>query len=80
MRKKIICIIAILLLIFLIITGCIRKDIPEQEENKTADKISEQNLGTPLITMGDNYVMGWGTEQQRDFNRYVKNFTPKSKL
>lgn len=43
-------------------------------------KISEQNLGTPLIIMGDNYVMGWGTEQQRDFNRYVKNFTPKSKL
>ena len=43
-------------------------------------KISEQNLGTPLIIMGDNYVMGWGTEQQKDFNRYVKNFTPKSKL
>lgn len=61
MRKKIICIIAILLLIFLIITGCIRKDLPEQEENKTADKISEQNYTPyPLQTKtinGIDYLM-----------------------
>ena len=61
MRKKIICIIAILLLIFLIITGCIRKDLPEQEENKTADKISQQNYTPyPLQTKtinGIDYLM-----------------------
>ena len=61
MRKKIICIIAILLLIFLIITVCIRKDLPEQEENKTADKISEQNYTPyPLQTKtinGIDYLM-----------------------
>ena len=39
-------------------------------------KIPEQTLGTPLIIMGDNYIMGWGTEQQKEFNRYAKNFKP----
>ena len=61
MRKKIIYILAILLLIFLIITGCIRKDLPEQEENKTADKISQQNYTPyPLQTKtinGIDYLM-----------------------
>lgn len=41
-------------------------------------KISEQSLGTPLIIMGNNYVMGWGQEQQKEFNRYAKNFKPKT--
>ena len=40
-------------------------------------KIPEQTLGTPLIIMGDNYIMGWGDDQQRKFNRYAKNFRPK---
>ena len=39
--------------------------------------ISQQSLGTPLIIMGDNYVMGWGDEQQRAFNRYARNFKPQ---
>ena len=41
-------------------------------------KISEQDLGTPLIIMGDNYVMGWGDEQQKAFNRYARSFKPKT--
>lgn len=54
-------IIALLLLIFLIITGCIKKDIPEQEDNKTFDKIIEQNhtpypLQTKTIN-GTDYLM-----------------------
>ena len=38
--------------------------------------ISQQDLGTPLIAMGDNYIMGWGDEQQKKFNRYAKEFKP----
>ena len=41
-------------------------------------RIPEQTLGTPLIVMGNNYVMGWGEEQQRQFNRYARNFKPKT--
>lgn len=61
MRKKIIFIIALLLLIFLIITGCIRQDIPEQEENKTSGKILEQSHSPyPLQTKtinGTDYLL-----------------------
>lgn len=42
-------------------------------------KVPAETLGTPFIVMGDNYVMGWGSEQQRQFNRYAKNFHPKQK-
>jgi len=38
--------------------------------------IAQQDLGTPLIAMGDNYIMGWGDEQQKKFNRYAKDFKP----
>jgi len=41
-------------------------------------RIPQQSLGTPLIVMGNNYVMGWGTEQMKQFNRYIKNFKPKT--
>lgn len=61
MRKKIIFIIALLLLIFLIITGCIRQDIPEQEDNKTSGKILEQSHSPyPLQTKtinGTDYLL-----------------------
>lgn len=61
MRKKIIFITALLLLIFLIITGCIRKDIPEQEDNKTSGKILEQSHSPyPLQTKtinGTDYLL-----------------------
>ena len=38
--------------------------------------IAQHELGTPLIAMGDNYIMGWGDEQQKKFNTYAKNFKP----
>lgn len=41
-------------------------------------KVSNQNLGTPFIVMGDQYVMGWGNEQMKEFNRYAKNFRPQT--
>lgn len=41
-------------------------------------KINESALGTPFIIMGDNYIIGWGTEQQKQFNKYAKNFKPKT--
>lgn len=57
MRKKIIFIIALLLLIFLIITGCIRQDLPEQEDNKTSAQIHEQSHSPyPLQTKTINGI------------------------
>ncbi|MBR5598959.1 MAG: glutaredoxin [Alphaproteobacteria bacterium] len=41
-------------------------------------KVNEANLGTPFIVMGDKYIMGWGSEQIKEFNKYAKNFKPKS--
>jgi len=40
-------------------------------------KVPEQTLGTPFIVMGDQYIMGWGKEQEKAFNRNMKNFKPK---
>lgn len=42
-------------------------------------KVPTETLGTPFIVMGDHYIMGWGAEQQKDFNRHAKNFKPKTK-
>ena len=41
-------------------------------------KVPEQTLGTPFIILGDNYVMGWGNEQIKEFNKYMKSFKPKN--
>ena len=38
--------------------------------------IGRDDIGTPLFCMGDNYVMGWTTEQQLRFDVYVKDFLP----
>lgn len=40
-------------------------------------KIPSNSLGTPFIVLGDNYVMGWGKEQIKEFNKYIRNFKPK---
>ena len=40
-------------------------------------KIKDQELGTPFIVLGNNYVMGWGEEQIKAFNKYAKDFKPK---
>lgn len=42
-------------------------------------KVPMETLGTPFIVMGDHYIMGWGTEQQKAFNRYAKDFKPVAK-
>ena len=42
-------------------------------------KVSEQRLGTPFIIIGNNYIMGWGNEQIKEFNKLMKNFTPIAK-
>ena len=42
-------------------------------------KVSQQSLGTPFIVMGNQYIMGWGNQQVKDFNRYAKNFRPTMK-
>ncbi len=34
-------------------------------------------IGTPLFCIGDNYVMGWGEEQQQKFDSYIKSFLNK---
>jgi len=39
-------------------------------------KVAERSLGTPFIVIGDNYIMGWGNEQIKEFNRLMKNFKP----
>lgn len=41
-------------------------------------KVPESSLGTPFIVMGNRYVMGWGGEQIKNFNRYAKSFKPKN--
>lgn len=32
------------------------------------------NIGTPLITFGNNYLMGWGTDSGKKFDEYVQPF------
>ena len=32
------------------------------------------NLGTPLICLGDNYVMGWSKRNEKKFDRLIKPF------
>lgn len=41
--------------------------------------VPASSLGTPFIVMGEHYIMGWGAEQQKQFNRYAKAFKPKTK-
>ena len=36
--------------------------------------LDKRQLGTPLIAMGKNYILGWGQEGQRKFDEYVKEF------
>lgn len=42
----------------------------------TKFKISKNKLGTPLIVMGDKYILGWGEEQTKAFNRNIKKYRP----
>ena len=40
-------------------------------------KVSQNSLGTPFIGIGDKYIMGWGNEQVKEFNRLAKEFNNK---
>ena len=40
-------------------------------------KLDKSRLGTPLICMGDNYILGWTKVSERKFRQYVKPFMKK---
>ena len=40
-------------------------------------KVSQNSLGTPFIVIGDKYIMGWGNDQVKEFNRLAKEFKNK---
>ncbi len=41
-------------------------------------KIPQNSLGTPFIVFQDEYIMGWGNEQIKKFNKLIKNTTEKT--
>ncbi len=44
-----------------------------------ADKfnVNKRQLGTPLICMGQHYILGWSEEEEKKFDEYVKDFIEK---
>jgi glutaredoxin len=42
-------------------------------------KIGEA-VGTPLIGMGDNYIMGWSESNRQRFDEYVKPYLAKQNI
>lgn len=36
--------------------------------------VPEDQLGTPLICMGKNFILGWSEKDQNNFDKYVKSF------
>ena len=61
-------------------------DVQKPENQKSffacADKfyLDQTKLGTPLICMGQNVVLGWGEDQQKQFDEYVKIFMQNVQL
>ena len=43
-------------------------------------KIDKNRLGTPLFCMGQNYILGWGRSERKEFDEYVKDFNPPSQV
>ena len=41
-------------------------------------KINSDSIGTPFIVIGDHYVMGWGNEQVKQFNQYIRKIKPRN--
>ena len=37
-------------------------------------RLSQDSLGTPLICMGDHYIMGWSDADAAKFDMYVQRF------
>ena len=45
---------------------------------EAARKYNLQNsVGTPLITFGDNYIMGWAKQYEAKFDEYCRPFVKK---
>ena len=40
-------------------------------------KVESTHLGTPLFCMGSHYILGWGSDEQKQFESYVKEFLPE---
>ena len=39
--------------------------------------LKKTEMGTPLFCMGKKYIMGWSSEEQKEFEEYVKDFPQK---
>lgn len=58
------------------------KDITTEENMELmiacADKfkLNKRQLGTPLICMGQHYILGWSESEAKNFDSYVKDFLP----
>lgn len=37
------------------------------------------NIGTPMITFGDKYMLGWGRDSARQFDEYIRPFLNRNK-
>lgn len=40
-------------------------------------RLDQSNIGTPLFCMGNNYIMGWGRFERKQFEEYVEEFLPE---
>ena len=38
-------------------------------------KIPKSHLGTPLVCIGNNYILGWSDKSKEKFNNLMKNFS-----
>ena len=38
--------------------------------------LNKMSMGTPLFCMGNHYIMGWGSDERKQFDLYVKDFLP----
>ena len=39
--------------------------------------LNKVTMGTPLICMGDKYILGWNVAEQAKFDTYVQDFLPQ---
>ena len=48
---------------------------------KCADKfrLDKRSLGTPLICIGNNYILGWNRDNEKKFDEYIIQFQNNNK-
>ena len=46
----------------------------EMLRNAAKDYRISGGVGTPLITFGDNYMLGWGRDSAKQFDEYIKPY------